>query len=118
MGMLSDEAHRAARLVVDTGMHIMGWTRQQAIDYLLENTALGVDNVNYEIDRYAAVPGQATSYLLGSLEIQRLRTLAESRLGDDFDIRVFHDRILENGAVTLPMLGMSIEAWIKETLAE
>ncbi len=118
MGMLSDEAHRAARLVVDTGMHVMGWTRQQAIDYLLENTALGVDNVNYEIDRYAAVPGQATSYLLGSLEIQRLRTRAERELGDDFDIRVFHDRILENGAVTLPMLGMSIETWIDETIAE
>lgn len=118
MGMLSDEAHRAARLVVDTGMHVMGWTRQQAIDYILENTALGVDNATYEVDRYAAVPGQATSYLIGSLEIQRLRALAERELGDRFDIRVFHDRILENGAVTLPMLGMSIEGWIRETLAE
>ena len=118
MGMLSDEAHRAARLVVDTGLHVMGWTRQQAIDYILENTALGIDNARYEVDRYAAVPGQATSYLIGSLEIQRLRALAERQLGDRFDIRVFHDRILENGAVTLPMLGMSIEAWIEETLAE
>lgn len=118
MGMLSDEAHRAARLVVDTGLHVMGWTRQQAIDYILENTALGIDNARYEVDRYAAVPGQATSYLIGSLEIQRLRALAEQQLGDRFDIRVFHDRILENGAVTLPMLGMSIEAWIEETLAE
>ncbi|MGI9247896.1 MAG: DUF885 domain-containing protein [Woeseiaceae bacterium] len=118
MGMLSDEAYRAARLVVDTGIHVMGWTRQEAIEYLLENTASGLDNVSYEIDRYAAVPGQATSYLLGSLEIQRLRILAERELGDEFDIRVFHDRILENGAVTLPMLGMSIEAWIAETLAE
>lgn len=118
MGMFSDEAHRAARLVVDTGLHVMGWTRQQAIDYILENTALGIDNATYEVDRYAAVPGQATSYLIGSLEIQRLRALAERELGDEFDIRVFHDRILENGAVTLPMLGMSIEAWIKETLAE
>jgi len=118
MGMLSDEAYRAARLVVDTGIHVMGWTRQEAIDYLLENTASGLDNVSYEIDRYAAVPGQATSYLLGSLEIQRLRILAERELGDEFDIRVFHDRILENGAVTLPMLGMSIEGWIRETLAE
>lgn len=118
MGMLSDEAHRAARLVVDTGIHVMGWTRQQAIDYILENTALGIDNAAYEIDRYAAVPGQATSYLIGSLEIQRLRKLAERDLGDRFDIRVFHDRILENGAVTLPMLGMGIEAWIAETLAE
>ena len=116
LGMLSDEAHRAARLVVDPGMHVMGWTRQQAIDYVLENTALGIDNVTYEIDRYAAVPGQATSYLLGSLEIQRLRSHAERLLGDRFDIKAFHDRILENGTVTLPMLATSIDAWIEEQL--
>ena len=116
LGMLSDEAHRAARLVVDPGMHVMGWTRQQAIDYVLENTALGIDNVTYEIDRYAAVPGQATSYLLGSLEIQRLRAHAERLLGDRFDIKAFHDRILENGTVTLPMLATSIDAWIEEQL--
>ena len=114
LGMLSDEAHRAARLVVDPGIHVMGWTRQQAIDYVLENTALGIDNVNYEIDRYAAVPGQATSYLLGSLEIQRLRANAERLLGDRFDIRKFHDRILANGGVTLPMLATSIDSWIAE----
>ena len=117
LGMLSDEAHRAARLVVDPGIHVMGWTRQQAIDYVLENTALGIDNVTYEIDRYAAVPGQATSYLLGSLEIQRLRAHAERLLGERFDIKAFHDRILENGTVTLPMLATSIDAWIEETLA-
>ena len=116
LGMLSDEAHRAARLVVDPGMHVMGWTRQQAIDYVLENTALGIDNVTYEIDRYAAVPGQATSYFLGSLEIQRLRAHAERLLGDRFDIKAFHDRILENGTVTLPMLATSIDAWIEEQL--
>ena len=116
LGMLSDEAHRAARLVVDPGIHIMGWTRQQAIDYVLENTALGVDGVSYEIDRYAAVPGQATSYLLGSLEIQRLRANAEQLLGERFDIRKFHDRILANGGVTLPMLATSIDAWIAEQL--
>jgi len=117
LGMLSDEAHRAARLVVDPGIHMMGWTRQQAIDYVLENTALGIDNVTYEIDRYAAVPGQATSYLLGSLEIQRLRARAERLLGDRFDIKAFHDRVLENGTVTLPMLATSIDAWIEEVLA-
>jgi len=72
---------------------------------------------NAPSDRYATVPGQATSYLLGSREIQRLRALAERNLGDDFDIRVFYDRILENGAVTLLMLSMRIEAWIDETLA-
>ncbi len=117
LGMLSNEAFRAARLVVDPGMHVMGWTRQNAIDYMLENTAEGFDAVSGEVDRYAAVPGQATSYLVGSLEIQRLRQKAERMLGDKFDIRVFHNRILENGGVTLPMLGMSIDAWIEETLA-
>jgi len=116
--MLSNEAYRAARLVVDPGMHVMGWTRREAIDYMLENTAEGYDAVSSEVNRYAAVPGQATSYLVGSLEIQRLRSKAETRLGDRFDIRVFHNRILENGSVTLPMLGMSIDAWIEETLAE
>ena len=118
LGMLSNEAYRAGRLVVDTGLHVMGWTRQDAIDYMLENTAEGLDSVESEIDRYAAVPGQATAYLLGSLEIQRLRRKAESRLGDRFDIRDFHDRILGNGAVTLPMLATTVDEWIEETLAD
>ena len=118
LGMLSNEAYRAGRLVVDTGMHVMGWTRQDAIDYMLENTAEGLDSLEYEIDRYAAVPGQATAYLLGSLEIQRLRRHAESVLGERFDIRDFHDRILGNGAVTLPMLATSVDEWIEETLAD
>ena len=118
LGMLSNEAYRAGRLVVDTGMHVMGWKRQDAIDYMLENTAEGVDSLTYEIDRYAAVPGQATAYLLGSLEIQRLRRHAESRLGERFDIRDFHDRILRNGAVTLPMLATAVDEWIEETLAD
>jgi uncharacterized protein (DUF885 family) len=118
LGMLSAEASRAARLVVDPGMHVMGWTRQQAIDYILENTTSGIDGASYEVDRYAAVPGQATSYLLGSLEIQRLRAHAETLLGERFDIKAFHDRVLENGTVTLPMLGMSIDAWIHEELAK
>ncbi len=118
LGMLSNEAFRAARLVVDPGMHVLGWSRQDAIDYLLENTAEGYDSIAGEVDRYLAVPGQATAYLLGSLEIQRLRRLAETRLGERFDIRVFHNRILSNGSVTLPMLGMSIEAWINETIAK
>ncbi len=112
LGMLSNEAYRAARLVVDPGMHVFGWSRQQAIDYMLEHTAEGMDAISAEVDRYAAVPGQATSYLLGSLEIQRLRKQAQDRLGEDFDIREFHDRVLRNGSITLPMLAMSIEAWI------
>jgi len=117
MGMLSNEAYRAARLVVDPGIHVLGWTRQQAIDYMLENTAEGHDAVSSEVDRYAAVPGQATSYLLGSLEIQRLRTNAERILDERFDIREFHDRVLVNGSVSLPMLATEIDAWMTEKTA-
>ncbi len=115
IGMLSNEAYRAARLVVDPGMHVMGWTRQQAIDYMLDNTAEGIDAVSSQVNRYAAVPGQATAYLLGSLEIQRLRRIAEESLGDSFDIRVFHDQVLANGSVTLPMLRTNVTAWIATT---
>jgi uncharacterized protein (DUF885 family) len=114
LGMLSNEAYRAARLVVDPGIHVLGWTRQQAMDYMLENTAEGYDGVASEVDRYAAVPGQATSYLFGSLEIQRLRSQAKEALGDRFDIREFHDRVLENGSVPLPMLAAAVAAWIDE----
>lgn len=117
MGMLSNEAYRAARLVVDPGIHVLGWTREQAMEYMLENTAEGYVGVASEVDRYAAVPGQATSYLLGSLEIQRLRANAERILGDRFDIREFHDRILVNGSVALPMLTAQIDAWITEKTA-
>jgi uncharacterized protein (DUF885 family) len=114
IGMLSDQALRAARLVVDPGIHVLGWTRQDAIDYLLENTTENADSAAAEVDRYAAVPGQATSYMLGSLEIFRLRKKAEAALGDRFDIREFHDRLLANGGVTLPMLDRAIDAWIAE----
>jgi uncharacterized protein (DUF885 family) len=114
LGMLSNEAYRAARLVVDPGMHVMGWSRDDAIRYMLEHTAEGIDGLSSEVDRYAAVPGQATSYLVGSLEIQRLRRKAEQALGEKFDIREFHDRILANGGVTLPMLGTTIDTWIAE----
>lgn len=116
LGMLSNEAYRAARLVVDPGMHVMGWSRDDAIRYMLDHTAESQNGIESEVDRYAAVPGQATSYLLGSLEIQRLRAHAEATLGDNFDIREFHDRILEHGGVTLPMLGANIESWIRHRL--
>ncbi len=114
LGMLSNEAYRAARLVVDPGLHVMGWSRDDTIQYMLDHTAEGIDSLTSEVDRYAAVPGQATSYLLGSLEIQRLRKKAELALGDAFDVRDFHDRILANGGVTLPMLGTTIDQWIAE----
>jgi uncharacterized protein (DUF885 family) len=112
LGMLSSQAARAARLVVDTGIHTRGWSRQRAVDYMLANTAWPPDDIQSEVDRYIAWPGQATAYLLGMLEIRRLRDLAEVELAGDFDIRRFHDRVLENGNVTLPMLEDSVLAWI------
>jgi uncharacterized protein (DUF885 family) len=113
MGMLSDQGARAARLVIDTGLHTKGWSRQQAVDYMLDNTAWPTRDIESDIDRYISWPGQANSYMLGMLEIRRLRTLAEQALGDDFDIREFHDRVLENGNVTLPMLEAAIRNWIE-----
>jgi len=112
MGMLSDQGARAARLVIDTGLHTRGWTRQQAVDYMLANTAWPPIDIESEINRYIAWPGQANAYMLGMLEIMKLRALAEEQLGDDFDIREFHDRVLENGSVTLPMLEEAVVTWI------
>ncbi len=114
MGMLSDQAARAARLVVDTGMHTQGWSRQQAVDYMLNNTAWAAVDIESEINRYISWPGQANAYMLGMLEFRRLRNLAEAELGDRFDLRAFHDRVLGSGGITLPMLDASIRAWIEE----
>ncbi len=114
MGLLSNEALRAARLVVDPGMHVLGWTRQQAIDYMLAHTAETRGSVEDEVDRYIVWPGQATAYMIGSLEIMRLRQTAQRELGPRFDIRVFHDKVLEDGTVTLPMLREKIERWVAE----
>lgn len=112
MGLLSNEALRAARMVVDPGLHVLGWSRQQAIDYMLANTAETRQSVENEVDRYIGWPGQATAYMLGNLEIRRLREMAERELGSRFDIRAFHDRVLENGSVPLPFLRENIERWI------
>ncbi len=112
LGMLSLQAFRAGRLVVDAGIHALGWTREQAIDYMTANTAESAQTIEAEVDRYIITPGQATSYMIGMLEIRRLRTLAEERLGEKFDIREFHDRVLEDGGVTLPMLRAKIEEWV------
>ncbi len=113
LGLLSNEALRAARLVVDSGMHGLGWTRQQAIDYVLAHTTDNKARVEAEIDRYIAVPGQATAYMIGNLEIQRLRAEATKALGAKFDIRAFHDLVLEDGAVPLSALRVKVERWIK-----
>ncbi|NKF52557.1 DUF885 domain-containing protein [Shewanella sp. WXL01] len=111
-GRLTYEMWRAARLVVDTGMHAKGWTRQQAIDYMASNTALSMHNVTTEIDRYISWPGQALSYKIGELTIKRLRAKAENALGEDFDIRAFHDAVLENGSVPMPILEQMIDQFI------
>jgi len=114
LGMLSNEAFRAARLVVDPGMHALGWTRQEAIDYMVAHTAESEGGIASEIDRYIAVPGQATAYLTGSLVIQELRRRAEVELGDRFDIREFHDLVIGDGTITLGMLQDKIDRWIAE----
>jgi uncharacterized protein (DUF885 family) len=112
LGRLSFEAWRASRLVVDTGIHAFGWTRERAVDYLQANTLLSEANIQIEVDRYTVWPAQALTYKLGQLEILRLREEARERLGDRFRIRDFHDRVLENGAVSLSTLGDVVERWI------
>ncbi|WP_065188846.1 DUF885 domain-containing protein [Shewanella woodyi] len=111
-GRLTYEMWRAARLVVDTGMHAKGWSRQQALDFMANNTALSLHNVTTEIDRYISWPGQALSYKVGELTIKRLRAQAEQELGEKFDIRAFHDAILENGSVPMSVLEQQIQDFI------
>jgi len=113
LGMLSEQGARASRLVIDTGLHTRGWTRQQAVDYMMGNTAWPTVDIENDINRYISWPGQATSYMLGMLEIRRLRTLAEQELGEKFDLSAFHDRVVGFGGTTLPMLHVSILAWIE-----
>jgi len=113
-GTLSDEMLRAMRLVVDTGIHTKGWTREQAIKYMLDNSNLGRTEVPAEVERYIAIPGQATSYKIGALTIQRLRKKAEDALGEKFDIRDFHAQVLMTGALPLAILEQKIDRWIAE----
>ena len=116
-GRLTYEMWRAARLVVDTGMHSLGWSRQQAIDFLAQNTALSLHNVQTEIDRYISWPGQALSYKLGELTIKRLRQEAEQKLAERFDIREFHQVVLGNGSVPLAVLEQQVRRYIAQKLA-
>lgn len=112
MGMLSADAFRSSRLVIDTGLHAFGWSRDRAVQFMLQNTALPRIAVEAEIDRYIAMPGQALSYMTGRLEIEALRARAEAEMGDEFDIRDFHDLVLGIGAVPLSVLGEAVADWI------
>jgi uncharacterized protein (DUF885 family) len=113
-GRLTFEMWRATRLVVDTGMHYLGWTRQQAIDFMAENTALSLLNITNEVERYISWPGQALAYKIGEIKIRELRALAEQELGPRFDVREFHSIILENGGIPLDVLEANVKRWIAE----
>jgi uncharacterized protein (DUF885 family) len=117
-GQLSYEMWRAVRLVVDTGMHSMGWTREQAIQFFKDNTGKTDQDITVEVDRYIVWPGQALAYKLGQLRIRELRTEAEKRLGAKFDVRKFHDAVLEQGAVPLSVLEPHVKGWIEARAAE
>ena len=118
LGMVSYDAWRASRLVVDTGLHALGWTRRQAEEFMLAHTALSPQNISNEVDRYITWPGQALAYKIGQLEILALRREAEAALGDKFRLPAFHDVVLGGGAVTLPVLGERVRAWIKAEQAK
>ncbi len=117
-GRLSYEMWRACRLVVDTGMHMFGWSRQQALDFMLTNTALSEHNVTTEVDRYISWPGQALSYKIGEIKIKALRKRAEEKLGSHFDVRKFHKAVLEHGSVPLFILEKNIDQFIQSELSK
>jgi len=112
MGRLSYEMWRACRLVVDTGIHAQGWSKERAVAFMADNTALSVANIDAEVNRYIADPGQALAYKIGELTIRRLRTRAEAELGPKFDLRAFHDAVLEQGAIPMDLLDSRMNAWI------
>ena len=111
IGMLSADSMRAGRLVVDTGIHAKGWSRQQAIDFMVENSPLHLGTIEPEIDRYIGMPGQALAYMIGRLEIVRMRKEAEEAMGDSFDIKGFHDTVLCSGLVPLSTLDRMVKEW-------
>jgi len=113
LGRVSYDAWRASRLVVDTGIHAMGWTRKQAEEFMLAHTALTPINISNEVDRYIGWPGQALAYKVGQIEILRLRAEAEQKLGKRFELKSFHSVVLGAGAVTLPTLERRVNAWVE-----
>jgi uncharacterized protein (DUF885 family) len=112
MGLFSADAWRAGRLVVDTGLHAMGWTRMQAVDWLVEHTPMPRIEMESEVDRYISYPGQALAYMTGRLEIVRLRREAAEALGSRFDLREFHDVVLRAGSLPLPALASMVQRWV------
>jgi uncharacterized protein (DUF885 family) len=116
LGRLQGEMLRAVRLVVDTGIHYKRWTREEAIDYMVENTGITTSEVTSEIDRYIVLPGQATAYTIGMLKILELREKAKQELGNKFDLPEFHNTVLKNGAVPLDILEDIINDYISVTL--
>jgi uncharacterized protein (DUF885 family) len=113
LGMISFDFWRACRQVVDTGMHSMGWSRRRAVDYMVEHSALTRKNVENEIDRYIGWPGQALGYMIGRLEIRKLRAEAERRLGSQFVLRDFHSELIGHGSLPLSVLGEVMNRWIR-----
>jgi len=118
MGMLSYDSWRAARLVVDTGLHQLGWSREQAVQYMLKHTALAENNIRNEVDRYITWPGQALGYKIGQLEFFRLRRMAKEKLKNKFDIRRFHDTVLSAGAVNLSIVKTRVQEWVQKASQE
>ena len=112
-GRLNDEQLRAMRLVVDTGIHALGWSRDQAIQFMLDNSTLARTDVESEVDRYISWPGQALGYKIGDLRIQALRHRAEAELGTRFDVRDFHREVLSDGSVPISVLEAKIDRWVK-----
>ena len=107
-------AWRAGRLVVDTGIHALGWSRQEAVDYLVQNSPLALNNIESEVERYIGMPGQALAYKMGQREILRLRDDARASMGDRFEIKGFHDAVLTAGPVPLEVLGAIVEQWSRQ----
>ena len=113
-GQLTYQMWRAVRLVVDTGIHALGWSRQQAIDYFAANAPKARHDIEVEVDRYIAWPGQGLAYKIGERKFQELRAYARRELGERFDMRAFHDRVLSRGAVPLDFLEADVKAWVRE----
>jgi len=117
-GRLEDDIWRAIRLVVDTGVHSQRWTRQQMVDYFHDHSAIPDTDVQAEVDRYIAWPSQALGYKIGQLKLLELRAKAQKALGDRFDLRAFHDQVIDSGALPLDSLEARIDAWIAATTAQ